>query len=63
MFAVQVVFESEGGRGGFCGFGEGAPGGEARPVLEVDFFAAVPGGVESAEEVFGADYFAFEEGC
>jgi hypothetical protein len=38
-------------------------GREAGPVLEVDFGGAVPGGVGGAEEVFGADDFAFEEGC
>ena len=31
-------------------------------MLQVDFLAAVPGSVGGAEEVFGADDFAFEEG-
>ena len=44
-------------------FGERSEGGKAGPVLEVDLFAAVPGGMHGAEEVFGADNFAFEEGC
>ena len=51
-------------RGGCCScgaFGQGSPGGEAGPVLQVDFLAAPPGGVGGFEEVLGADYLAFEE--
>lgn len=62
VFAIEVVFEGEVG-GGFGAAGEGFEGGEAGPVLEVDFFAAVPGGVRGAEGVLWADYFAREEGC
>ena len=63
VFAVEVVFEGEGGGVFFRVARQGAEGGEARPVLEVDLLAAVPGGVGGAEEVFRADDFAFEEGC
>ena len=63
MVAIEVVFQSERGRGGFGGAGEGAEGGEAGPVLEVDFLGAVEGGVGGAEEVFGADDLGGEEGC
>lgn len=59
VLALLVVFQREGGR--FGGFGERAPGWEARPVLQVDFFGGAPGGVGGFEEVFGADDFAFEE--
>lgn len=59
MLALLVIFQREGGR--FGGFGKRAPGREARPVLEVDFFRGAPGGVCGFEEVFGADDFAFEE--
>ena len=59
VLALLVVFQCEGWRfGGFC---QRAPGREARPVLQVDFFRGAPGGVSGFEEVFGADYFAFEE--
>ena len=40
-----------------------APGWEASPVLEIDFFVAAPGRVGCSEEVFGSDDFAGEEGC
>lgn len=63
VLALEVVFEGEGAGARARGFGQGAEGGEAGPVLEVDFLAAVPGGVGGAEEVLGADDFAFEEGC
>ncbi len=43
----------------FC---QGAPGGEARPVLHVGFVGGAPGGVAGLEGVFGADDFAFEVG-
>ena len=59
----EVVGEGEGCGGGFGGAGEGAEGGEAGPVLQVDFLAAVPGRVGGAEEVFGADDLGGEEGC
>lgn len=61
VLTLLVVFQREGGV--FGGFGEGPPGGEARPVLQVDFFGRVPGRVGGFEEVLCADYFAFEEGC
>ena len=61
VLALLVVLERE--RRRFFGrFGQGPPGGEARPVLQVDFFRRAPGGVGGFEEVFGADDFAFEEG-
>ena len=61
VFAVEVVLEGEAGgvAGGLC---QRSPGGKASPVLKVDFFAAVPARVGGAEEVFGADDFALEEG-
>lgn len=62
VLTVEVVFEGE-GRGVFGGLGERAPGGEAGPVLEVDFLAAVPARIGGAEEMFRADDFAFEKGC
>jgi hypothetical protein len=60
VLALLVVLQRE--RGRFGGFGQGAPGWEARPVLQVDFFRGAPRGVRGFEEVFGADDFAFEEG-
>lgn len=32
-------------------------------MLKVDFLAGAPGRVGGFEEVFGANYFAFEECC
>jgi hypothetical protein len=63
MLPLLVVLQRERGRGFGGRFRQRAPGGEARPVLQVDFFRGAPGGVGGFEEVFGADYFAFEEGC
>ncbi len=60
---LEVVVEGEGSGGEFGGCGVFFEGGEAGPVLEVDFFGGVPGGSEGFEEVFGADDFAFEESC
>ena len=59
VLALLVVLEREGRR--FGRFGQRAPGREARPVLQVDFFRGAPGGVGGFEEVFWADDFAFEE--
>jgi len=59
VFALLVVLQCEVGRlGGLC---ERSPGGKARPVLQVDFFAAAPGGMGGFEEVFWADDFALKE--
>lgn len=59
VLALLIVFEREGRR--FGRFGQRAPGREARPVLQVDFFRGAPGRVGGFEEVFGPDDFAFEE--
>lgn len=61
---VEAVHVSRAGRGRFeRGFGERAPGGEACPVLHVDLFGRAPRRMVCAEEVFGADDFAFEKCC
>lgn len=42
-------------------FGKRPPAWKPVPVLKVDFLRGAPGGVGCAEEVFGADDFAFEK--
>jgi hypothetical protein len=73
MVLLQVVGKREaavemaGGRA-FGGGGEdfgvvGAEGGEAGPVLQIDFGGGVEGGVGGEEGVVRADELGVEEGC
>lgn len=60
VFALRVVLVLEIWLLGL--FGQGAPGGEAAPVLHVGLVGGAPGGVAGLEGVFGADDLAFEVG-
>lgn len=60
VFAVRGILVVEVGL--LSLFGEGPPGGEARPVLHIFLVAGAPVVVAGLEGVFGADDLAFEKG-